>query len=280
MGAAVVPTAPYAWAALAEGTGDARASATWRAHCDIVRLTPARDGFALHPVDLDGFTPAVLEQMFAIASDRIARQGWALRAVGRHWFLESEQPWDYQATGIASLRLHPRSVALPQGRDARAWRLASDTISMDWHALALGPGDGDAHAAQGLFLGLWLHGGGHWQPSARNAPLRLQSRDPTLRGWHAAAAPGLREADATAGDLLECDLDEPMPDDDVAGSIARRVQSSLALARAQGFRELELVLCTDRSVRALRGRIDGPGWLRSLRARILPRIRPEEILPP
>lgn len=79
-------------------------------------------------------------------------------------------------------------VALPAGTDAQIWNRLHNEIQMAWHAHALN----ETRETDRLptINGIWLHGGGRWQPLPPIAYTHVFSDDPEWRGAAQAAGAG------------------------------------------------------------------------------------------
>ncbi|MCX8005512.1 MAG: regulator, partial [Burkholderiaceae bacterium] len=138
-------------------------------------------------------------------------------------------------------------------------------IQMRWHRLPLN----EAREADGrpTVNGLWLYGGGLWQPLAARPFAAVAADDPTVRGW--ALASGLDPAAVACADALPpgaADAETLLYRDDLAAAfqaqdwaawrtafetLAAALDGFLARAFACGHREVTLLLAGRGHLRAV-----------------------------
>jgi hypothetical protein len=198
-------TAPYAWRALAPATELPGARALW--HADPVHFAFARDHLLVTALSDAPPTREESETLLAEAAAAAVECGAALHALdASHWFMSFDPPWSLAAVPLAGALGRSVQDLLPTGDDAPRWRRLLNEIQMRWHALPLN----ERREAEGrpTINGLWLHGGGTWQPLASRPFAALATADPVLRGWALAsgvapaALAGEDEMPAPAGDVL------------------------------------------------------------------------------
>jgi len=232
-------TGPYLWRA----AGGHLPPGAWVAQCDPARLRPTGKGFLLTPAPARD--AAEEEARFRAAGEAAAERGFSIERRDGRWFLLSPSPLRIECAPLEAALGRALPARLPLGPDARSWRILADDIGMRWHAL------GEAPDALDGADGLWLHGGGTWQPPAARLAREVCGAEPFLRALQEAAgsAPCAREylELAGAGDAPDASPDAP-------DRLAARIEDFLARARSRGAREVEIVACGSRRVRVLRRR--------------------------
>jgi hypothetical protein len=187
------PTAPYAWAALADGGPTTRA--VW--HADPVHIAVGRDTLVLHELPTPP-EPAEADALFAAADEPLREAGWALQRAAQRWFLLGDRDWSMSPRSLEAASGHALDTARPDHADARQWARLHNEIQMRWHDHPVN----QRREARGELPinALWLHGGGRWrhQPPLRWA--RVHSGRAELRGVAAAAGAIVAGADDAIGD--------------------------------------------------------------------------------
>ncbi|MCX8005513.1 MAG: hypothetical protein N2688_11255, partial [Burkholderiaceae bacterium] len=195
-GHGVPVTAPYALRALDADASPSRGS-LWQA--EPVHFALARDHVLVQPLAGAPPTDAECERLAAEATAAALEHGARLIVVdARHWFFCFDPPWSLVARLPCPASARDAEDALPDGADARRWRRLLTDIQMRWHRLPLN----EAREADGrpTVNGLWLYGGGLWQPLAARPFAAVAADDPVVRGW--ALASGLDPAAVASADAL------------------------------------------------------------------------------
>jgi hypothetical protein len=248
-------TAPYAWRAL-HRDGEPP-EAVWFA--TPVHFAFARDHLLVAPLDdLDKTERTALAQVI----DTCAQSSGArlLGDVGRTWFMAFDRPWALDAIPLPAALGLSVADALPQGADEVRWRKLLTEIQIEWHAHPVN----EAREARGQRSanGLWLHGGGTWEPLPRTPFGAVAGATPVLQGWALAAgvpASQLHEGEALPPNTTHAvswikSLAAPARlqhwDAWLArvGALATQFEQLKPRAFAAGF-DLELVLGGERHVR-------------------------------
>jgi hypothetical protein len=243
------PTAPYAFAAL---SGRPPASVTLIFHADPVHFGFARDHLVVETLD-----DAVEDEISALldaAKEVCAAQDVRLQRVGGHSFLSVEDPWDLVTTSRAAAWGRPVDAVLPTGVDATRWSRLHNEIQMIWHAHPVNLER--ERSGQRAINGLWLSGGGTWQPLPKLAFTSLNVDAPELQG--AAAAAGMRLAGAEAapvdgGLVVNVEPFHARVRQDWATWLAAMARLDAWLA-GQAAASIDLVLAGHDRVRTLRSR--------------------------
>jgi hypothetical protein len=244
-----LPTAPYAFAALA---GRAPDGLLWQA--DPVHLELARDHLVLTPI---AAPPDAQETQALIdaANALLADAGLALVVQSDRWFLRATRPWDVRALPLAAVVGAPLHAVLPQGEDAPRWSRVLTEIQMTWHVHPVN----EAREARGVptVNGLWLHGGGRWAALAPPPFSSVLADAPEWRGAAqaaGAAAAAARDAPPDGALLVWSELLEPRLLHDWEGWLgALRAIDARCAALARASR-IDLVLTGGNVVRRLHTR--------------------------
>jgi hypothetical protein len=180
-------TAPYAWRALN------RASATdvtfdvplWQS--DPVHFAFARDHMLVARLEGEAaITPDESRALAEAASTIAADFGATLRVIATtHWFLAFDPAWSIETVGIDAATGRSVEHVWPVGAAAPRWRKLLTEIQMHWHQHPVN----ERRDAVGIPMinGLWLHGGGTWQPLPQHPFDAIVTDDATVRGWALAA---------------------------------------------------------------------------------------------
>jgi hypothetical protein len=183
-------SAPYAYAALRE----IEPAPLW--FCEPVHYAAGIDDITVLPLDAPWDSPlgsphdlqsstaeaAALRE----AADAVARaNGAQVLVVEGRWFLQLEQPWQIDAAPLeavlgGSLRRH-----WPSGLHAPRWRRLLTEVQMAWHNHPVNAARENRGARS--VNGLWLHGGGQWQPLPARPWQAVRADDPVVLGWMQAA---------------------------------------------------------------------------------------------
>ena len=294
-----LPTAPYAWRGAAENrsgtsfeavTGAAQAG-MWIAHCEPVHMAIARDHFVVTDLASAPLQAAeaseLLERANAVlaaeTSSSPAHAALRLQIAVRdgRWFLLSPRSLDLVTWALDAVLGQSVQYRLPTGADARRWRVLANEIQMSWHASRTN--DAREAAGQDAANGLWLHGGGVWQPFAAQPPIDVRAQDApaeaaALRGWLSAAAASTGSAAGSAPGgaapqtLSICRALFPAYAHQAWESwlaqlplLEARLESDLAAARSAGATRFDLVLCGAAGTRTITLPLQTPWW-RRLRA--------------
>jgi hypothetical protein len=171
-------TAPYALRALAPDADPGLQS--W--HIDPVHFAFARDHVLVSPLD----APPTREETDRLASHlRAALDDVGIAATlhlhANRWLLSLAAPWSLQTTPLDAALGQSALEHWPEGDDASIWRRLLTEVQMRWHTE---PANDLREAANRPAVnGLWLHGGGRWQPLPRRPYGAFAGSDPVLRGW-------------------------------------------------------------------------------------------------
>jgi hypothetical protein len=279
-------TAPYAWRALAEAgaqraapEGEA-AEPGWIAHCDPVHVVVARDHLLITELGEDALAPAETSALLALANEAAdaARSPQAsgepldLRFAVRagHWFVRSAHPVALESFPVDAVLGRSVQPHLPEGAQARAWRILSNEIQMLWHASDTN-GAREQRGARAVNA-LWIHGGGSWQalPARDWDRLRVDAGSvdaAVLQGWLQAGAGQSRPGQGHRGGALAVyrELFSPYAHQAWDAWLARvpaweeRLEQELAEAQRQGATEFELVLCGAQEARSFAIPVRSPG---------------------
>lgn len=190
-------TAPYAWRALDRHRAAALSATAALWHADPVHFALARDHVLVTaltdaPPDRDE-TEALASQAAAAA----AECGAALHVCDEgDWFIAFDPPWSIEAVPLTGALGRSAYELMPSGADAARWRKLLTEIQMRWHTLPLNA----KREAEGrpTINGLWLHGGGAWQPLRERPFVAVVADDPVMQGW--AMASGATVVDAAGAD--------------------------------------------------------------------------------
>lgn len=249
--AAPASTAPYAWADLAgERVIDGH---IW--HADPVHIELGRERLRAQvlcepPSELEA------DALIADANELLAVAGARLLRAASNWFLRSTHPWVLDAWPMPSAAGTTLGTDLPSSDDALRWTRVHNEIQMCWHEHAVNA----AREARGAptIDGLWLHGGGRWQPLAPIAYTRVVAASPALRGAAAAAsvpATDALDAPPVEGALLVWDdADHPRDAQDWRSwlNAVGRIDQRFAALPDAGV--IDVVLTGHTRVRTLRSR--------------------------
>lgn len=181
-----VPTAPYAYASLA----DAAPAFVW--HADPVHIEIARDHLIVQALGADAPTALESERLIASANELAAGAGCELVAIRQHWFLRCAHEWHIDTRPLAAV--NETEVEMPAGRDAQVWNRLHNEIQIVWHADPVNAAR-EANGARTINA-IWLHGGGRWAPLAPIEFAHVQADSPEWPG--AALAAGARGLPASA----------------------------------------------------------------------------------
>jgi hypothetical protein len=186
-------TAPYAYRALRRD-GDLPPN-LWFA--TPVHFSFARDHLLVE--QLDDLEPAERAALAAVA-DACARTGGArlIGEFGRTWFMSFDRPWALEAIPLPAALGLSVADALPHGADEARWRKLLTEIQIEWHAHPVNTLR--EQRGQRSINGLWLHGGGAWQPLPRAPFGAVAGAAPILQGW--ALAAGVPGSQMIAGETL------------------------------------------------------------------------------
>lgn len=272
-------SAPYALRALDEQAP--LGAQCW--HVDPVRFEFARDHLLVTPLPeplADDEAQPLAEHLLTALQEAAADAAPRLHVHREGWLLTLATPWSLHASPLDAALGQPAHEHWPAGADAARWRRLLNDVQMRWHAAAVN--DARVRRGEAAVNGLWLHGGGLWQPLPNRPFAMVASRDPVLRGWALAAglprSAVVGEGTAEArGDALSIHRELLAPAQFEAWGqwlerLARLDAELCALHQrciAAGCEELALVLCGQREVRLARiGRRDG--WRLWRRAPVAP----------
>lgn len=188
------PTAPYAVAVLA---GDRPSSDAQYFHADFVHLGFARDHLMVEPL---GTPPSVEEgTALRVTADAVGgAHGVRFIDIGGAGFMQSAPTWDLATVPLAAALGGSATALLSGGADAQRWSRLHNEIQMLWHSHPVNL----AREERGLptIDGIWLHGGGSWQPLSTPPYSAIHADGPELRGAALAAGMNSARADAPAVD--------------------------------------------------------------------------------
>jgi hypothetical protein len=174
------PSAPYAYTELSKTAP--RDAQLW--HADPVHIELGRDHLFVEPLaSLPDAADA--EILIEVANELLSGCGAQLQRADAHWFLLTERAWALSAMPLAAAAHQRLDTVLPAGADSPLWMRAHNEVQMSWHEHPVN----EARESRGeaAINGLWLHGGGRWQPLAPLAYTRVNASDPALRGAALAA---------------------------------------------------------------------------------------------
>ncbi|MCX7901946.1 MAG: hypothetical protein N2483_06600 [Burkholderiaceae bacterium] len=256
-------TAPYALRALQASRWMPGSSICW---AEPVHFALARDHVLVHTL---GAAPLTVAECLGLAAEATAAAcehgAQLIVAQAKHWFISFNPPWSLRARLPRPISTHDAQDALPDGPDAMRWRRLLTDIQMRWHRLPLN----EAREADGrpTVNGLWLYGGGLWQPLAARPFAAVAADDLTVRGW--ALASGLDCDAVTSANALPAgaaDAETLLYRDDLAAAfhaqdwaawasafatLAAALDALLAQAFACGHREVTLLLAGRKHLRAV-----------------------------
>jgi len=188
------PSAPYAFAVL---SGDRPSSELQFFHADLVHLGFARDHLMVEP---PGVAPSAAEReaLREAANSLGEAHGVRFIDIGESWFMQSSAKWNLATVPFAAALGGPAAALLAGGTDAPRWSRLHNEIQMLWHSHPANV----ARDEQGIRTidGIWLHGGGAWQPLSTPPYSAIHSDTPELRGSALAAGINSALADAPAVD--------------------------------------------------------------------------------
>lgn len=175
------PTAPYSYAHL---SGASSRAFIW--HADPVHIEVARDHLIAQSLGADARMREESIQLMRVANQLSSDLSCKFVGAGDRWFLHSEHDWTIDAAPLAAVIEAP--VTLPAGTDAQIWNRLHNEIQMAWHAHAVN----QTRETDRLptINGIWLHGGGRWQPLPPIAYTHVFSDEPEWRGAAQAAGAG------------------------------------------------------------------------------------------
>lgn len=176
--AAPAPTAPYAYAHL---SGAAPRGFVW--HAEPVHIEVAREHLVVQVLEADARVREESSQLMGVANQLASDLPCRFVSAGHGWFLQSEHDWEIHAAPLAAVVEAP--VALPTGADARTWNRLHNEIQMAWHAHAVNQTRETDRLPS--INGIWLHGGGQWQPLPPISYAHVFSDEPALQGAAQAA---------------------------------------------------------------------------------------------
>ncbi|HVE89043.1 MAG TPA: hypothetical protein VNA44_05025 [Burkholderiaceae bacterium] len=185
--AAPVPTAPYAYAQLANSPAPAF---VW--HADPVHIEVARDHLIVQSLDTDAPTHEESNALIVVANEAFGAHFELVDISGR-WFLLSERDWQIDALPLAVA--NGAAVQMPGGPYAQIWNRLHNEIQMAWYAHAVNQ-EREANGARTVNA-IWLHGGGRHKPLS---PIEFGQVHADATEWQGAAeAAGARGVSASAG---------------------------------------------------------------------------------
>ncbi|MGH6609222.1 MAG: hypothetical protein ACRECQ_03110, partial [Burkholderiaceae bacterium] len=235
-------TAPYAYAQL---TSTQPKAFIW--HADPVHIEVARDSLIVQSLEGQAPTADEATQLIAVANELAFAFDAELVEAGGRWFLQLDRELRVGCVPLAAAI--DQSMMMPAGNDAGIWNQLHNEIQMAWHAHPVNQRREENGTR--TINGLWLHGGGRWQPLPPIAYSQVQSDTPELQG--AAQAAGARgvalNADVVDRALLV--IDEPLQsqrhEDWTAWSQAMRSIDQRLAAHASDAIDLVLAGATART---------------------------------
>lgn len=256
------PTAPYAFAAL---SGDRPRAGLQLFHADLIHLGFARDHLVVESLAV---APSAAERaaLRRSAEPVLREAGTRLIEASDSEFLQADVPWQLSTVPLAVAAGGPASALLTSGSDAVRWSRLHNEIQMIWHSHPVN--QAREERGEEPINGVWLHGGGQWEPLPTPPYSTVNADAPELRG--AALAAGLNSGSAAASAIDNALVVRTDPFDSLShgdwrdwlGTIAR-IDSWLApLATAT----IDLVLAGRDTVRTRRS----TPWDRFRRWRALP----------
>lgn len=179
--AAPAPTAPYSYAHLA---GAVSRAFIW--HADPVHIEVARDHLIVQALETGARVRAEASRLMSVANPLASGLACQFVSAGDRWFLQSEHDWVLDTAPLAAVIEAP--IAMPAGKDAQTWNRLHNEIQMTWHAHAVNQSRETDRLP--TINGIWLHGGGRWQPLPPIAYAHVLSDEPEWRGAAQAAGAG------------------------------------------------------------------------------------------
>lgn len=256
------PTAPYAFAAL---SGDRPRAGLQLFHADFVHLGFARDHLVVESLVVP---PSVVERaaLRAAADPVLHSAGVRLVEASTTDFLQSEAQWRLSTVPLSAALGGPASMLLTGGDDAVRWSRLHNEIQMIWHSHPVN--QAREQRGEEPVNGVWLHGGGVWEPLPTPPFSAVRSDAPELRG--AALAAGLNSGSADAPPADNALVVRTDPFDSLRGGDWRDWLAALARVDAWlaplASATIDLVLAGRDSVRTRRS----TPWDRFKRWRALP----------
>jgi hypothetical protein len=119
-------------------------------------------------------------------------------SIGENGFMQSAAKFDLATAPLVAALGGPAEALLSGGADARRWSRLHNEIQMIWHSHPVNV----VREERGVptIDGIWLHGGGPWEPLATPPYSAVHSNEPELRGAAIAAGVTSAHADAPAVD--------------------------------------------------------------------------------
>ncbi len=240
-GTAEPVSAPYAWRALNRASATDVDTETPLWHADPVHFAFARDHMLVTPLHGDfSITPEESTTLAADAATLATGFGATLRVIATtNWFLSFDPPWSIATVALDAALGRSVDIVLPAGADAARWRKLLTEIQMDWHQHPIN--ERRDSSGRPTINGLWLHGGGAWQPLPKRPFDAIVTDDAIVRGWALAAG-------VAPSALLDPRVDALMP----AGNVLFYDDSLLRAASHEDWDAwLEALAACDRTVDAV-----------------------------
>ncbi len=175
------PTAPYC--RLADG---AQQDEIYWMQASPVHLRPDGDGLLLFDAEVIGITLDEAQQLADLVQGHFCDRGWRLEVyTPQHWYLGLEVQPDLQTSALSDVIGRNIDSFLPTGKDAVIWHALMNEVQMLLHTSAVNlqrEGRG-----QLPINGLWLHGGGRYQPIEHAAYASVVADEYLARGMSFAA---------------------------------------------------------------------------------------------
>ncbi len=190
------PTAPYARAAMANAVDEQE---VW--HADPIHITVGRESLVVRELGSEAPDAVEADVLIEAVKDLCTEAGCELQRNGAAWFLACKRPWSLRPLPLAAMA--GRNLQLPASNetDGVHWNRLHNSIQMCWHDHPVNRAREDS--GRPAVNGLWLHGGGRWEPLGRLRWSRVHSRRADLIGAaRAAGATAAAEDDAPPDDAL------------------------------------------------------------------------------
>lgn len=176
-----LPTAPFC--RLSDGAQDH--DGYWL-QASPVHLRPDGDGLLLFDAGVFKLTLDEANQLAEMVQDHFSDQGWRIEVYdSQRWYLSLKSQPDIQTSALSDVIGRNIDRFLPKGKDAVAWHAMMNEVQMLLHTAKvnmLREGRG-----QLTINGLWLHGGGSYQPIEQTDYASVFADEPLVRGMSLSA---------------------------------------------------------------------------------------------
>jgi hypothetical protein len=176
-----LPTAPFS--RLADGAKD---NDGYWLQASPVHLRPDGDGLLLFDTGVLELTLDDANQLADLVQEHFSDRGWRIEVYdAQRWYLGLEAEPDIQTSALSDVIGRNIDKFLPRGKDAVAWHAMMNEVQMLLYTAKvnmLREGRG-----QLPINGLWLHGGGSYQPIEQAVYAAVFANDPLARGMSLAS---------------------------------------------------------------------------------------------